>query len=282
LSALPLPAGTIAKLANADSAIKKVEQLYATFGGRAAETGSHFFTRVSERLRHKNRAIAQWDYERMVLEAFPTVHKVKCLNHLRFEPTGNTHIYRELAAGHVTVIVVSNLRNQNAVNTLRPYTALGDLENIETFLKARMTCQATLHVRNPLFEPIRAEFKVRYFPGYDETFYTQLLNEGIIRFLSPWAFDAGQDIGFGGKIYKSALINFVEEQPYVDYVEDFRLIHLTIPPKPDQETIEPGTQCSILVSAEAHFITVILDNAAAGLTEDCGCATLATTGRRTD
>jgi hypothetical protein len=281
LSALPLPTGTIAKLVESNGAVKKVWQPYATFGGRAAETGPHFFTRVSERLRHKNRAIALWDYERMVLEAFPSVHKVKCLNHLRFEPVGNSHIYRELAPGHVTLIVIPSLHNRNAVNPLRPYTSLGELKNIDAFLKSHTSCLVRLHVRNPLFEPIRAEFKVRLYAGYDEAFYTQLLNDEIIRFLSPWAFGTGEDIGFGGKIYKSALINHVEEQPYVDYVEDFKLIHQTIPPKPDQEAIEPSTLCSILVSAEKHLITVIekdVDNVAA---EDCGCGqSLATRPQR--
>jgi len=286
LNALPLAAGTIAKLLNADGAVKKVQQPYASFGGRAAETSTHFFTRVSERLRHKNRAITMWDYERMVLEAFPSVHKIKCLNHLRFEPVGNTHIYRELAPGHVTIIAVSNLRNRNAVNLLRPYTSLNDLKKIETFLKKEMTCLARLHVRNPLFEPIRAAFKVRFYPGYDETFYTKLLNDEIIRFLSPWAFEDGEDIGFGGKIYKSALINFVEERPYVDYLEDFKLIHQTVPSRPDQETIEPSTLCSILVSAEKHLITVIQNSPSSGLAEDCGCgepaATIKLTAFRSD
>lgn len=273
LSAQDLPAGTIAKLQVPDSAVKKVVQPYASFGGRGAETGAHFFNRVNERLRHKNRAITLWDYERLVLEAFPGVHKIKCLNHLRFEPAGNDYIYRELAPGHVTVIVISNVRQSNAANPLRPYTALSELRRIEAFLRQRMTCQATLHVRNPLFEPVKAIFNVRFYPGYDETFYLQLLNTELVRFMSPWAFDEGKEIGFGGKMYKSVLINFIEERPYVDYITDFRLIHQTTPPRPDQETIEPATQCSILVSADQHDITAILANATTTATENCDCQT---------
>lgn len=273
LDALPLPAGTIGKLAVADSAVKKAEQVYATFGGRAAETTQHFFTRVSERLRHKDRAITMWDYEHIILEAFPSVHKVKCLNHVRFEQSNGTTIYRELAPGHVTLIVISNLRNRNAVNPLRPYTSLGDLEKIEAHLQRRTTCFAQLHVKNPVFEPIQANFKVKLFPGYDETFYAQLLSDEIVRFLSPWAFDEGVDIGFGGKTYKSALINFVEERAYVDYVEDFRLIHFIggIPQSGSDEVIEPSKLYSILVSADTHIIEVIEEAAQNGAAEDCGC-----------
>jgi len=65
----------ITKLKNGLAAIKSVQQPYASFGGSTVETDNAFYTRVAERLRHKNRCIAAWDYERLILEAFPTVHK---------------------------------------------------------------------------------------------------------------------------------------------------------------------------------------------------------------
>jgi hypothetical protein len=75
-SATPLPAGTVSKLAVSDSAVKSVGQPYPSFGGRGAERPQDFYQRVSERLRHKDRAIDLWDYERLVLQAFPQIYKV--------------------------------------------------------------------------------------------------------------------------------------------------------------------------------------------------------------
>ncbi|MEN0003507.1 MAG: hypothetical protein AAF798_05165, partial [Bacteroidota bacterium] len=57
-------------------------------------------------------------------------------------------------------------------------------------------------------------------------FYRNLLNEELKKFLSPWAFDEGQDIEFGGMIHRSDLMAFVESRPYVDYVTDFFLFHI--------------------------------------------------------
>ena len=37
----------------------------------------HYYTRVSERLRHKNRAIQLWDYEHLILQNFPHLYRVK-------------------------------------------------------------------------------------------------------------------------------------------------------------------------------------------------------------
>lgn len=273
LSDPPLAAGTITKLRQPVSAVKKIVQPYATFGGTAAETSDRFYTRISERLRHKERAITLWDYERLILDHFPAIHKVKCLNHLRYEPNADQPIYRELAPGHVTIISVSNLRNQNAVDSLRPYTSLADLQNIEAFLRARVSCFIRLHVRNPVFEPVKACFRVRFFPGYDKTFYEKLLNEEIIRHLSPWAFEEGRNIEFGGKIYLAALVNFVEERPYVDFVEDFTLRHETDPDQQGVDQIRPTRQVSILVAARQHDITVISDAPSAEWAEACGCET---------
>jgi hypothetical protein len=260
-----LPPGTITKLDQPHAAVKKITQPFPTFGGRGAEHSEAFRTRISERLRHKDRGIALWDYERLILEAFPQIYKAKCLNHTHYEPTESGQgIYRELAPGHVTIVTIPNQSFQNLRDPLRPYTSLGLLEEIEAFLCKRLSCFVTLHVRNPQFEDIRVAFKLRLHDGFDETFYVTTLQETITRFLSPWAFDGGGSPSFNGKIYKSVLINFVEEQPYVDYVTDFELFHIFLDMDGIQQTLEKneveGSKAvSILVSVPAtqHDIEAI-------------------------
>lgn len=273
--ALPLPAGTISKLATPDAAIKKVEQPFASFGGQMREASPKFYIRVSERLRHKDRGIAIWDYEHLVLEAFPNIYKVKCLPHTRYEPSETRGIYNELSPGHVTVVTIPNLRNQNAVNPLEPYTNLGDLEQIHDFLRKRISCFAKLHVRNPIFEQVRVVCKVKFYSQYDETFFTKQLQQDITQFLSPWAFDAEAKIKFGGRVDKSTLINFIDERYYVDYVTDFKLYHR--PEKSateiEKDIIEASKAASILVSApaELHLITPIPLAVEEAVSEQCGC-----------
>jgi hypothetical protein len=53
---------------------------------------------------------------------------------------------------------------------LRPYTSLGLLEKIEAaFLQKRLSCFARLHVKNPEFEEVFVDFRVRLRAGFDET-----------------------------------------------------------------------------------------------------------------
>jgi hypothetical protein len=275
-SATVLPSGTISKPAVPDASVKKITQPFESFGGRGAEEPTHFYRRVSERLRHKDRAITLWDYEHAVLEAFPEIYRVKCLNHTQYEPNeSGTGIYRELAPGNVTLVTVPNHKYHNLRDPLRPYTSLGLLGEIAEFLQARSSCFVNLHVRNPQFEQVRVKCKLKISDGFDETFYTKLLQEAIMNFLSPWAFVNEGSPSFGGKIYKSVLLDFIEEQQYVDYVTDFELFH-DINGKQGTENkneIEGSLAVSILVSVPAnhHEILVINTKEVETASEKCNC-----------
>lgn len=244
-----LPA-TISKLKEPQAAVKKILQPYSSFGGRALESSDAFYVRVSERLRHKARAITIWDYEHLILEAFPMIHKVKCLNHTKSLDAD----YNEVLPGHVTVITIPNLQRRNDINPLKPYTDQATLKSVENFLKKRISCHVQLHVVNPVFEEVQLKFKLKLLKGYDDfTIYSNRLKEEITAFLSPWAYSAG-DIGFGGDVYKSVLINFIEERPYVDFITDVMLCHYDDKKNiisADSDHIIATTAKSILVSVPA-------------------------------
>jgi hypothetical protein len=272
-----LPPRTISKLDPPDAAVKGVAQPFPTFGGLPVETTAAFTTRVSERLRHKDRAITLWDYEHLVLDAFPAIYQVRCLNHTRYEPSLNgAGVYRELAPGHVTVVTIPDLALPDPRDPLRPFTSLRVLGEIERFLAPRMSCFARLHVRNPQFEEVRADLRVRFRHGVDETFHVNALKREITQFLSPWAFRGDARPTFNGTVHKSVLVDFVEERPYVDYVTDVRLFHRlpgATADGPDLDEVSGSRAISILVSVPArrHGVQVIHSHGAPA-PEECSCA----------
>lgn len=266
-----LPAGSVSKLKNPEAAVKKVEQPFASFGGRGKEGAHQFYIRVSERLRHKSRAITIWDYEHLILEHFPQIHKVKCLNHTQIEDG----IYNEVAPGYVGIITVPSLVNRNDANPLRPYTSQNVLLEIEEYLKKKISCHVKVRVRNPQFEEVRLSFSVKLHEGFDDfTFYAKQLQQEITEFLTPWAFKTNLEVQFGGKIYKSTLIDFIEERPYVDFITDVAMYHRidekSTVESGDQEEIIASTARSILVSAPAskHQVLQIVP-AEETVTEEC-------------
>lgn len=283
-AAKALAPNTISKLAQPDAAVKAVEQPFPTFGGHGAESTTAFATRVSERLRHKDRGITLWDYERLVLEAFPSIHRARCLNHTRYEPNPDgTGIYRELAPGHVTVVTIPAQPTAERRNALQPMTSTGQLNQIERYLLSRISGFVRLHVRNPVFEEVYVDFRVRLRDGIDESFHITKLRDEITRFLSPWAFSDADLPTFGGKFYKSVLIDFVEERSYVDYVTDFRLHHRyrdrsgsggeTEVTSGDSEVVVGSSAIAILVSVPArqHVISTIRPGEEPAPTHDCPC-----------
>jgi hypothetical protein len=211
----PLPAKCIGKLAVPVAGIKSVSQPYASFGGRMAEDASAFRVRVSERLRHKQRAISPWDVERLVLQQFPEIYKAKCLTHTALDSCE--------APGHLTLVVIPSLQNRNAVERLRPRADLDTLDRIKTYLEGLTGPTVTVHTANPLYQSIQVAFKVQFRQQLDFGFYRQLLADEIIKFLSPWAFDSGSEIGFGGRLHKTVILNHIEQLDYVDYLTDFKL-----------------------------------------------------------
>jgi hypothetical protein len=247
-----LESGKIKKLKNKVSQIKSVTQPYASFGGKVTEQDDEFYTRVSERLRHKGRAETFWDYEHLVLENFAQIYKIKAVNHSNKEGLHEP--------GNVLLVGIPNIKNNNAVNVLEPRNSLNTLEEIEDFLATVAPRYVDIHVVNPIYEKIHLDFSVKFHAGYDVGFYQEKLQQSITKYLSPWAFDEGAEISFNNSIHKYAIMNFVEEQVYVNYVFNFKLFYT--PAGSDiailTSRVEPEDPRVILVSGNAHLIDVRL------------------------
>ncbi|MEO5889186.1 MAG: hypothetical protein ABIQ31_02980 [Ferruginibacter sp.] len=259
--ALPLEAQKIKIVIDDIPQIKKISQPASSFNGKVGEKENEYYLRVSERLRHKGRAISNWDYENLVLEQFPSLYKVKCLNNYY-----NSHF----AVGHVTIVPIADLRNKNYAgsNILVPKINYVDLKNIESFLSARASRFVKIHAVNPKLEHIQVKCKVKFYTGISKGFYLKQLNDDLVNFLTPWATNPDVD-SFSGKVYASSIINFIDQREYVDYVQDLEMLQYVENDKGEREylgaayELEPivetelTTLHSILVSAPRHDIELV-------------------------
>ncbi len=213
--ASPLPADSVEGPVVPNPLIGAVRQPYTSIGGHAAEPSGAFDARVSERLRHKDRALTVWDYERLVLEQFPDIYKVKCIPAGSGTPSANT--------GVVTVVVIPDARDRLPFDPFQPKTPTDLLTDIEAFLDARTPPTAAVRVVNPHYVPVRVRLAARFSTqGNDEYFKARLIDD-LNRFLSPWAYDESSEIVVGGKIYANSILDFLDRLPYVDYIADLRL-----------------------------------------------------------
>lgn len=207
----PLPAGSITQLAKVLPTVAGIRQPYTSYGGRTAESDLAFAMRASERLRHKGRSLQPWDYERLILERFPELHKVKCIPARPGQP------------GQVTVIVIPDIRNKLPFEPFAPRAPSSLLLQAQEYLQDRAPPSAQIAVRNAHYIGVRVRVAVRFRSEGNEEFYKDTLNQDLNRFLSPWAYQEGSDLALGGKIYASSIVDFIDRLPYVDYVAGIKL-----------------------------------------------------------
>lgn len=261
----PLAETTISKLRESVTEVKEIIQPDASYNGRPAERDETYYRRVAERLRHKDRAVSMWDYEHLVLEQFPEIYKVKCLNHTRLERDEANNIVadNEVRPGHVLVVPLPYVRATS--DQRRPYARKRTLLEIRDYLKNKISPFVRLEVQNPKVEEVQMKFGVAFTEEIDDVgFYLGLLNQDIVRFLTPWMFEQGREVEFGGSWAKSTVIAFVEGLDYVDYLKDVRMFHrrsiddTAIPADTaDVDLVHASTGRSVLVSHAQHLITDI-------------------------
>lgn len=243
-----LEPGRISKVSGGAKGIDSVSQPYASFEGNPAEDRRSMLVRAHERLRHKDRAVMIQDYERLVLQEFSGIWKVKCLNH--------TDLKTEQSAGKVMVALVPDLRMHQARNPFQPKVGLYRRMEVHEFIKARISPFIDLRIENPVYEPLRLSFNVGFHEGYDEGYYGQLLHQEIQEFLSPWAFDATKDLVFGGQIHKSTVLKFIEDRPYVDFVNDFTMYHTY----PDPTAVDDYDNLTPLQEGACHVFRFVVNS----------------------
>lgn len=242
----PLDAFTISKLEISRSAVKKVEQPYASFGGRRPETDrAEYHRRVSERLRHKDRAVTVWDYEHLLLEQYGQVALVKGIPHTRYEASGEYVVPSELAPGFVSVAVVPDLLRRPNMVREEPRFSRGDLYEMRDFLlpKTNLFLQPIpadpadssdeedhfLQVVNPQYEPVHIALSVWLRRGADQNLAKYQINEALRNYLAPWLYDPAQGPKFGRDIRLSKLVQLVEEVEAVDVVKWLKVFKVVLP-----------------------------------------------------
>ena len=265
-----LPLGSISKLQKLNPLIAKVNQVSESFNGKAEERKTNYYKRVSERLRHKNRAITNWDYERLVLQKFPYIFKVKCFNALKYADDNNS-ASEFIEPGNVLLLVIPDISNPFVRNKLRPKLGISILLRVRNYLQGLTSPFVKIEVKNPYYERIRVICKVKFTGNRNTGYYISKLNNDIVDYLTPWRSDSEIEDQFGNRIYRSKIMSFVHKREYVDFVTSFSIVKTnamhgyfqlfdTARQDMDKEEIKPEFPWSILTSVEQHEISAIDDN----------------------
>ena len=175
---------------------------------------------MSEHLRHKGRSIDIFDYEGLVLEAFPEIFKCKCISQTFGLSANDYRRDLEVAPGFITVAVVPDLRKVKSGELVEPKVPLSLLAKVKEYLQQRSSPFARIRVMNPRYEKIDVEVKVRLARGRDETSCTGQLKSDVTS--AFWRLSQGDSdkLSLGQQVVYSDVIGFIEKLDYVQFITD--------------------------------------------------------------
>ncbi|MFA5964706.1 MAG: hypothetical protein WC804_11870 [Sphingomonas sp.] len=238
---IPLPAKTISKTSTSLTNIGTIDQPMQSFGGRPPATGSAFQMWMAERLRHKGYGITGWDYQRLVLEAEPSLWQVAVVPAV----DGFTGL---AAPGKVWVVAVAGPNTPNVVDPTVPLVDLTTLSNIGDRLEKCVGPFVTLAVTNPPYLRLRVTAECHFSDGDTPDYWSIRLKADLTKWLSPWPDEA---LGPRPANYytRRAIADFVRHRPYV-----LGVASLEVAPEVD----EAGLGWYFLTSSLTHVVTPIL------------------------
>ncbi len=234
-----LPEGTIKALKNDIRQIKNVSQPYPSFGARLPENLREFNIRVSEKLRHKDRAITHWDIERITLEKFNKVHQVKVLSYLsdpidKDDSDKKEYVFENEEANEESYgiehlkgikVVVIPQRELNKV-TFTPKFSLHRLLLIEQYLTQRISPFMSIQVLNPKYEHVRVIANVKFIENFNNGQTLNRLFEDVNKFIAPWLYDENHEVKIGGSINENVLQTYIKGLDYVKFLTKFSILHI--------------------------------------------------------
>jgi len=237
--------------------ISLVKQVIDFSGLQGPEKLLDLYTRVSERLRHKGRAISAWDIEHLVLSQFPVVQQVKCIG------VSNYRAY--VNPGTIKVVVIPKAKTGESEPALGFHT----LQQIKEYLEKITSPFVQVEVINPVYEKLKIICSVLLRPGLQQEkgFRLQQLHEELLAFLCPWTKEG--PVALGGQIAKNDILHFIKDRSYIRFITRFSVVQVyeerqdqftikdTARPGETLDTIRASKPWSALVPIVQHQINFL-------------------------
>ncbi|MFA5330598.1 MAG: hypothetical protein WC384_22590 [Prolixibacteraceae bacterium] len=229
----------------------------------SVENDDSFYSRVSEQLRHKNRVVSNWDVERIILDKFDQIEKVRVYGR-------NSHPNELVKGSSLQIVLIP--RNNLIDGTRRRSTNVdyATLKEVKKYISRFVSPFVKVEVSNPVYERLKVRCCVKFKNIQKEGYFKNVLNNDLISYLSPDIENEFIEKGFDESISKTEILNFIESRPYVDFVTEFSVLQLVevqgkykiidtakIQKINDLRTI---SAYAILTSAPEHQIEIIHGN----------------------
>ena len=196
-----------------------ISQIDGFSGAGKEEKRLELVTRVSERIRHRSRGVIAWDYERLILEEFPLVGKVKCLPNC-------TQFSLQSVPGNLLIVVTPTVSSHLEAVGSAPRLSATNLNAIHEYVSNLSSPFSKIEVINPSTEWVQVRCRVVFEDYARNGKYIEKLNADIGRYLSPWE-EIGYRLVYGQKVKQEDVYSYIYNLEYIKYVTEFSMLHIT-------------------------------------------------------
>jgi len=262
----PLPAGTIKRMKQSIPGVDRAWQVQQSFGGKVAEERKDVRTRMSGRLKHKNRALIPADYELLILENFPQLYKVKCFANLI--PDWNPE--KSIRPGHITIVALP-YETLNEQTNEKPWLSGHLIGEIKDFISRHAPSFVKIYVINPVYETIQVRCTIKLKDTHCSGLHINRLNQAISDFISPWNDSIGYKAHFGWRISVPDIEAYIQQFDFIERVTNLSILRITSDDKnlytvfdsaaqaesvSEFRVITPKYPWSVSAPIQQHFIEV--------------------------
>lgn len=207
-----LPSGSIKRMQKPIPGITSVEQPRQSRGGVGQEIFNDIYFRTSNQILFRGMPVTPGDYERLTLELFPQVGKVKCFPACDAKNNGRK--------GVVTLAVMQK-KEDNAF----PLCSYDLLFEIEKKIGQYAGPFVLIDAINPVFEEVMVRCFVKLKPGTSANRFQKEMKVKIDNYISPWLYK--KELPEFGRTLKVADIrSLLEEETAIEEIHRVSLIIL--------------------------------------------------------
>ena len=226
-------------------------------GTRSAEDEAEVRTRVSERIAHRHRLLLPDEYERMVLQEFPDIAKVKCFPGMDA---------KRLDRNTLATLAAVHTRSGDSY----PLCTDELLCRIEECLGQYSSPFVKIDVINPVYEEITIFCGISLKNGEAAGTAIQEVHEGVRACIAPWD-KIGETPVFGYSFSMRDLLSRIKESKGVSTIHGIKLLQVVssdegryslreyISADGEDLVIAPSVPWGILVPALRHYVKLVTE-----------------------
>ncbi|HSH20233.1 MAG TPA: hypothetical protein VLA03_07255, partial [Draconibacterium sp.] len=183
------------------------------------ENEDSFYCRISEQMRHKNRAVSNWDVERIVLDKFKNIQKVRVYGR-------NSHPNEIVKGSNLQIVLIPKNNLIDGTRKGSNMVDIGTLNEVKNYIMQFVSPYVKVEVSNPVYEYLKIRCSVKFNNFQKRGYLRNVLNNELISYLSPDIENPFVEKGFDESISKTEILNFIESRTYVDFVSQFSVLQL--------------------------------------------------------